>query len=94
LFATALVLTLSVGCGKKKNAVQSGTADDEEELACEANSDCEAGWICLDGECANSASGAVYTDPAHSVTPDKVKREVNKISENAQKRADKILDGL
>lgn len=80
------------GCGKDKQAKAS--EEDEEVLVCEETADCEDGWVCLDGECANSASGAIYTDPANAVTPDKVKREIENIQKNAQKRNDEILEGL
>jgi len=90
----ALLFVLSAGlsgCGKKKAAEEEV---DDDSLTCETNDDCEAGWVCLAGECANSASGAIYTDPSHAVTPDKVKNQVDQINEASQKRADEILDGL
>ncbi len=92
VFSLSLTLAvgLAVGCGKgKKN-----TKSEEASLVCESDDECEAGWVCLDGECANAASGAIYTDPANSVTPDKVKGQIEKIQENSQKRADEILEGL
>ena len=80
----------ALGCGKDKKAEPT----EAEPLTCESNQDCEAGWVCLDGECASAASGAIYTDPANAVTPDKVRGEIEKIQENSQKRADEILEGL
>jgi hypothetical protein len=80
----------ALGCDKDKKAKES----DPELLLCEANEDCEEGWVCLAGECANAASGAIYTDPANAVTPDKVRGQIEKIQENSQKRADEILEGL
>ncbi len=86
------MLLLSAGCGDSKKSENASPA--EEQLVCEGNDDCEEGWVCLDGECANAASGAIYTDPSNAVTPDKVKAQVDKINANAQKRADEILEGL
>lgn len=91
VFFLALALGASaLGCGKDKKVEPA----EAEPLACESNQDCEAGWVCLDGECASAASGAIYTDPANAVTPDKVRGEIEKIQENSQKRADEILEGL
>ena len=90
LLIVGLSTSLSA-CGKDKKA---SSGDDAETLVCESNDDCEEGWACLDGACANAASGAIYTDTANAVTPDKMKGQVEKIQENSQKRADEILDGL
>ncbi len=90
LLGAALVM---VACGKDKPS-PTPPAEETESLACDSNSDCERGWACLDGECANTAAGAIYTDPSSAVTPAKVKSEIERIQENSQKRADDILEGL
>jgi hypothetical protein len=82
------LLSFSFGCSDKKKA-----AEEEPEIAsCETNEDCEQGEVCLAKECASAASGAIYTDPSRAVTPDKVKAHVEMINEQAQKRADDILN--
>lgn len=93
--AVAILMVASASfaaCGKDKKS--SPSSEEADSLVCESNSDCEQGWVCLDGECANTAAGAAYTDPATAVTADKVKNEVEKVQENAQKRNDELLDGL
>ena len=95
----SLILLLALAaavpaCGKSKKPAEQAEEGDESARVCESNDDCEAGWVCLDGECANSASGAIYTDPGNAVTPDKVRGEVERIQQQAQERADKILEDL
>ncbi|MCP4447553.1 MAG: hypothetical protein GY811_19765 [Myxococcales bacterium] len=92
----ALVVGLCVsisGCGKNKEADNAGE-DESSDLTCESNSDCEPGWVCLEEECANAASGAIYTDTTNAVTPDKVRGQIEKIQEDSNKRADEVLKGL
>ena len=88
-----VIIAVSVGllgaCSDKKNP-----AEEPEIAKCESNEDCEQGEVCLANECASAASGAIYTDPSKAVTPDKVKRHVDMINEQAQKRADEILSGV
>jgi len=87
--AIAFVLCLSVsGCGGKKNAPP---AEEEDEVGCDSNSDCESGWQCLDHECVDTSSKAIYTHPSNAVTPEKVKREVERRQEEHTKRVDESL---
>ncbi len=85
------VLALSAAsCGKDKKQEPQKT----DTATCSSNEDCEAGWLCLDGECADTSAGAVYADPSSAVTPDKVRSEVERVQEQRQKRNDELLDGL
>ncbi len=90
LFCLLCLATLASCSGKKKPA-----ADQAEQASrCEDNSDCEESEVCLDGACASTAPGAIYSDPQNAVTPDKVKAEVERINKAAEDRADKELEGL
>ncbi len=90
-FGVTLLCLLSLAaCGKDKKT----EAQASDVQSCESNDDCEAGWVCLDSECADTSSGAAYTAPGSAVTPDKVRNEVQRIQEQAQKRNDELLDGL
>lgn len=89
ILVSALCLLFAQGCSDKKKAPA-----EEQAASCEATSDCEAGQICLDGACASTAPGAIYTDTDNAVTPDKVKSEVDRINEQTEERNSEILDGL
>lgn len=89
ILISALCLLFAQGCSDKKKATE-----EEQVASCEATSDCEAGEVCLDGACASTAPGAIYTDTENAVTPDKVKAEVDRINEKAEERANEILEGL
>jgi len=98
-FAAALALLLAVGCGGKKKddekppeqaAESSEPADEEPE--CEVDDDCRANELCLDGECTSTARGGVYTNPRRAVTPEKVKREVEKRMQQGQDRIDRGMN--
>ncbi len=83
-------MTLAIlACGGDKKADTSG---DEKTVECESNADCEDGLVCLDSECADPSVKAHFTDPSRAVTPQKVKREVDKRTEEHRKRIDKSLD--
>ena len=92
----------ALGCGDKKEKTQ--TAPEASQPAagqpeatkkgppCKSNADCNSGWFCLDGECASAKSKTVYTDPARAVTPDKVKRELERVNRKREADIDKSLD--
>lgn len=84
----ALLLLAAVACGDKKKKAE----ESAEEPACESNSDCESGMICLAGECASMKGTDIYTNTGSAVTPDKVKRHLDQVQKNAQKRMDNALD--
>ena len=87
----ALLLgSLLVACGAKKTAEPPPAGDDEPE--CETSADCEGNWQCLGGECVDTSSRAIYTDPSNAVTPEKVKREVEKRQRQHTEQVDKSLD--
>lgn len=93
-FACLLSLSVSfaLACGDKKKPA--AEEDEIEEPVCESNSDCEAGMVCLAGECASAKGTDIYTNTKSAVTPDKVKRHMEQVNENAQKRADELLKDL
>ena len=74
-------------CGDKKNSVE-----EAEAAACESNTDCKQGEVCLAKVCTSAAPGAIYTDPQNAVTPDKVKAHMDMVNKAAEERVDKILD--
>jgi len=77
-----LGVALLLACGKSKPAAE------RKPTTCKQNSDCAEGWVCLARKCADPSGKAVYMDPAHAVTPDKVRDEV----EDVQKRHDDDID--
>jgi hypothetical protein len=82
-----LALLLVCACGKSKPSA----APPER---CEADRDCPEGWRCLAEKCANPAAGAIYTDPGHAVTPDKVRDQVQKTSDEHEKNVDDTVKKL
>jgi hypothetical protein len=58
---------------------------------CRKSSDCDDGWVCLARVCADPRGSAIYTDPAHAVTPDKVRDEVEQAGE---RRAEDLEDRI
>ena len=83
-----LAMLFAVGCGddKKKAAPQ--------PTSCTSNEDCLRDWLCMDEACVDPDSKAIYTDPQNAVTPEKVKRELQRIGDERQKKHDQLLDGL
>lgn len=89
LFLTFLAfVTTACGDDKKSSADKPAT----EKVACESNEDCQTGWACLDGECASTVTKDIYADPGNAVTPEKVKRELEKRTKQHADRVDKVLD--
>jgi hypothetical protein len=60
---------------------------------CVSNQDCDNGWACLAGRCADTRKSAVFTHPEQMVTPDKVRQEVEHQQEQHMRRMDKDLQG-
>jgi hypothetical protein len=63
-----LAVALLGACGKSKPPA--------ETRSCRSAADCDEGWLCLASKRADPRGSAVYTDPKHAVTPDKVRDEV------------------
>ncbi len=76
----------ALACGGEKKAPNS---DETTSGRCETNRDCEAPLVCLASECADPR---VHRGGTNMVTPDKMKREVEQINEQAEKRREKVLD--
>jgi hypothetical protein len=81
MFAIGLVVVAA--CGRSKAAPPVEPPD-----SCKVDKDCPEGWHCLGAKCANPASGAIYTDPAHAVTPEKVKDQVEKVNAQHEENVD------
>jgi hypothetical protein len=62
-----------------------------EAHACRENSDCAGGWLCLNGKCASMKSSTIYADPENVATPQKVKKEVERLQDKAMGRVDKTM---
>lgn len=67
------------GCGPAATAPK--------PTSCARSADCAAGWVCLDGQCADPSAAAPFTDPEKAVTAPKVGREVGKTLEHEQERS-------
>jgi len=99
VMAMAFAMALASSCGGKKDeekAPAEQTDDEgggeEAEPECDVDDDCRRGKICLDGECTGTERGGVYHNPRKSVTPAKVKREVEKRMKQGEKRLDRGLE--
>lgn len=80
---------LTVGaCGGDKKAAD----EDDEAAACETDDDCEQGFMCMDSECTDTSSKAIYSGKSNNITPAKVKREVEKRGKVHTDNVDKALD--
>ncbi len=91
--ALSITAFASVGaCSDKKKAAEEPADEGPVEPECETNSDCDQGEVCLAQECANAASGAIYTDTENAVTPGKVKKHMEMINKQAQDRVDKMME--
>ena len=55
---------------------------------CASSRDCDDGWVCLSGQCADTRKSAAFTHPEQQVTPDKVRREVEQQQEQHMRRID------
>jgi len=85
-----LAVLLSVcGCKGKKGSSEDAPAP---VTRCASDTDCSAGWVCLDGKCADPGTGAIYGDPANAVTPDKVKRELEQTGQEHERDLDRSLE--
>ena len=83
-----LGLMLVVGaCGGDKKS--SGEA---EVTPCETDDDCTGGLMCMDSECTDTSSSAIYSTKSNNITPEKVKREVEKRGQAHIDDVDKSLD--
>jgi len=88
LASLLLVLVVSsLACGKKKPAAENQKPPE----TCAEDKDCPQGWKCLAQKCANPAAGAVYTDPGHAVTPDKVRDQVQETNEQHEQNVDNAV---
>lgn len=61
--------------------------------SCASNQDCDNGWACLAGQCADTRKSAVFTHPEQMVTPDKVRQEVEHQQDQHLRRMEKDLQG-
>jgi hypothetical protein len=61
--------------------------------SCASNQDCDNGWACLAGRCADTRKSAVFTHPEQMVTADKVRQEVEHQQEQHMRRMEKDLQG-
>jgi hypothetical protein len=80
-------------CSDKKAASEEPVEKTANAAACETNSDCAQGEVCLAKACASAAPGAIYDDPANAVTVDKVKAQMDMINKQAEERMDEALEG-
>ena len=96
----ALALFLLPACGKEEKAAPAPTPASEapeprpdRKVACKSIDDCRTGQVSLDGRClsANSTK-TVFTDRKNAVTPERVKRELEKQTKIRQKQLDRGLD--
>jgi hypothetical protein len=89
LLVLAVLLAVS-GCRSK------GRASEDDRLPsathCASDSDCAGGWTCLGGECADPRPGAIVSDPASAVTPDKVRRELEQAGQKHENDIDRSLE--
>ena len=60
---------------------------------CASNQDCDDGWACLAGRCADARRSAVFTHPEQAVTPDRVRQELEHRQDQHLRRIDKDLQG-
>ncbi len=89
-----LFLSLSVGvvgCKGKTSKQETLVEEDDGHRECETNDDCDNNWVCLAGECTDASSKAIYTDPKHAVTPEKMFDHLQEAAENSAHRADEAL---
>ena len=80
-----VALICAVGCRKTRPP-----AAEPGPTPCRVNEDCAGGWVCLQERCADPSEKGLYTHPADSVTPEKVKKEVE---DTLQREHDKTLQG-
>ena len=62
------------------------------KITCKSNGDCPSGWVCLGGECADPSSKAVFTDPSHRVTGEKMKRQIEQSNDDRDKQIERVKD--
>lgn len=87
---SALAIAIAMtSCGKSNKEAQ---PQEEEVSSCESTADCGESMVCLDGECASTKGGAIYTDTKNAITPDKVRKEIEAIGDKRQQRYDELLD--
>jgi hypothetical protein len=84
-----LVLLSVSGCRSKGRASEDDRTPSETH--CASDSDCAGGRTCLGGECADPRPGAIASDPASAVTPDKVRRELEKAGQQHEQDLDRSL---
>jgi hypothetical protein len=81
-----ILLLLFLGACTKKPAPPHAPA------MCKENGDCDAPLVCLSGTCTDPRSSAFFLDPKSAVTPDKVKRQVEGIQDQHDKKLEKVIE--
>ena len=85
LVSALATMSLASGCDDKKATTPKQEASDAQ--ACTHDSDCPTDWVCLRELCSPE-----NTARSNSVTAEKVRKKVEDIGEEADKRGQKALD--
>ena len=85
---TIIRVTLVVLIAMATFACSNKSSSSDQSAECETADDCRRGWKCANGNCVKPT----YTKPRTAVTPDKVKRELEQVNKDYEKKVDKALD--